>query len=310
MHGKKVLITGGFGNLGSWISIYLAKLGYEIWILTQKEKQTFSDLKYKVIECDICDLKALKSKLNVEFDYCIHAASFNEFFLEDYPKKALEINALGTRNLLEVLNKNTLKNFIYFSTFHVYGKSSGMVTEETDLNPKNDYASTHLFAEYYIKQFADTVNLKYTILRLTNSYGCPTFKDTTKWYLVLNDLVKMAYEKRSIVLNSNGKAKRDFIYMGDVCKIVENLLLLDSLDDTFNLSSHKTYEIIELAEKVKAVYKQRYNEDIDITINDKDRTDYKLLEVQNTKLRKVISFEINDYLNKEIHNIFDLLEGI
>ncbi|PRM87872.1 hypothetical protein CJ671_09625 [Aliarcobacter cryaerophilus] len=228
MNGKKVLITGGFGNLGSYIVKHLLNMNYEVTILTRREKYKFENLKYKVVECDITNLEELKLKLNYDFDFCVHCASFNEFFLENYPKKALEINTLGTRNLLEVLSLKDFKNFIYFSTFHVYGLNSGFIDEMTVANPKNDYASTHLFAEYYVKQFGYTHNLRYTILRLTNSYGCPIYKDTDKWYLVLNDLVKMAFEKNKIVLNSNGKAKRDFIYMGDVANIVDKLLKVET----------------------------------------------------------------------------------
>lgn len=308
MNGKKVLITGGFGNLGSYIVKHLINLNYEVTILTRREKYKFENLKYKVVECDITNLEELKSKLNYDFDFCVHCASFNEFFVENYAKKALEINTLGTRNLLEVLNLKDLKNFIYFSTFHVYGLNSGFIDEMTVTNPKNDYASTHLFAEYYIKQFGYTHNLKYTILRLTNSYGCPMYKDTDKWYLVLNDLVKMAFEKNKIVLNSNGEAKRDFIYMGDVSNIVVKLLEIDATNEIYNLSSNQSYEVIELAKKVKKIFENRYNESIEIQINQNDLTKYYELFVENKKLKFLINFETYNNLDNEIENIFDLLE--
>ncbi|MDN5067886.1 NAD-dependent epimerase/dehydratase family protein [Aliarcobacter butzleri] len=308
MNGKKVLVTGGFGNLGSYIVKHLINLNYEVTILTRREKYKFDNLKYKVVECDITNLEELKSKLNYGFDFCVHCASFNEFFVENYSKKALEINSLGTRNLLEVLNLKNLKNFIYFSTFHVYGLNSGFIDEMTVANPKNDYASTHLFAEYYIKQFGYTHNLKYTILRLTNSYGCPMYKDTDKWYLVLNDLVKMAFEKNKIVLNSNGKVKRDFIYMGDVANIVGELLEIDATNQIYNLSSNQSYEVIELAKKVKKIFENRYNESIEIQINQNDLTKYYELFVENKKLKFLINFETYNNLDDEIENIFELLE--
>ena len=196
MIGKSVLVTGGYGNLGSYISKHLINLNYDVTILTQKERNKFENYKYKIIECNIENLKDLKLKIKDKYDYCIHCASFNEYFLEDYPKKALNINTLGTRNLLDSLDLDFLSNFIYFSTFHVYGKTSGMIDEITEINPKNDYALSHLFAEYYIKNFSFTKNLKYTIFRLTNSYGVPTFMNSNKWYLIINDLTKMAFEKK------------------------------------------------------------------------------------------------------------------
>jgi len=308
MTGNKVLVTGGFGNLGSWIALHLASLEYEIYILTRKEKHKFKNIKYSVIECDITNLDELKEKLNIDFDFCIHCASFNEFFLPNYPQQALGINTLGTRNILEVLSAKKLKNFIYFSTFHVYGSSSGIVDETTPLNPKNDYASTHLFAEYYVKQFAFTHNLKYTIFRLTNSYGTPTFEDTSKWYLVLNDLVKSAFENKKIIIKSNGKAKRDFIWMGDVVKVVQKVLEKPATNDVYNLSSRMSYKILELANIVQSEYFSLYNKTIEVVVNKEDKNNYGELTVCNDKLKSEFTYEVNDMVKQEVRKIFKKLD--
>jgi UDP-glucose 4-epimerase len=307
MNGK-ILITGGYGNLGSWITNYLANLGYELYILTRKEKNRFPNIKYNIIECDITNIDDLKNKLDFDLDFCIHMASYNEFFHDNYFKKALEVNTLGARNLLEVLSIKNIKNFIYFSTFHVYGASSGVINEESPLNPKNDYATTHLFSEYYIKQFGFTNNFKYTILRLTNSYGCPTFIDSDKWYLVLNDLTKSAYENQKIIIKTNGKVKRDFIYMEDVAKVIDQLLQIEATNEIYNLSSFKSYEIKELANYVKEVFYSKYNKNIEIKINKNDKTKYPNLNVDNSKLKNLIEFEPKVAFKKEINKIFELLE--
>ncbi|WP_372998877.1 NAD-dependent epimerase/dehydratase family protein [Sulfurimonas sp.] len=306
----KVLITGGLGNLGSWISIYLYNFGYEVYILSRKAKNKIKNIEYQLIEADITNLDELKEKLDFDIDFCVHTASFNEFYLLDYPKNALEINTLGTRNLLEILSQKNIKNFIYFSTFHVYGISSGIVTESSELNPKNDYASTHLFAEYYVKQFGYMNNLKYSILRVTNSYGAPTFIDTNKWYLVLNDLTKSAYDNGKIVIKSNGKAKRDFIYMGDVANIVDKVLKKEATNDIYNLSSNRSYEILALANLVKNEYEKRYEIDIKIETNENDDMSYDDIFVKNDKLKSIVNFTIIDNMSEEVNKIFDLLENI
>lgn len=305
----KVLITGGFGNLGSRISLCLANQGYEIYILTRKEKEYFQNIKYSVIECDIINIDELQKKLSIGFDYCVHMASFNEFFLENYPKKALEINTLGTRNLLEVLSSQNLKNFIYFSTFHIYGLSGGIIDENTQPNPKNDYASTHLFAEYYVKQFGFTHKLKYTIFRLSNSYGVPTFFDTDKWYLVLNDLVKSAFMNKTIILKTNGETKRDFICMDDVAYVVDEVLKIEATNDIYNLSSNTSYTILELAKIVKQQYQSVYHKEIEIKINNEDPLKYDDVLVKNDKLKSIIAFEAKDTIADEVNKIFRLLEA-
>lgn len=304
----KVLVTGGHGNLGSYITKELVKIGYDVYVLTKSSKNKIDDIDYRIIEADITDLECLNEKLSFEIDYCVHTASFNEFFLPEYPKKALEINTLGTRNLLEVLSTKKIKNFIYFSTFHVYGLNSGVITEDTPLRPKNDYATTHLFAEYYIKQFSFTHHLQYTILRLTNSYGVPIFIDTNKWYLVLNDLSKMAYEKNEIILTSNGESRRDFIYMGDVAIVVGSLLKVKATNDMYNLSSEKSYKILDLAKKVKSEYLVKYGKDISIKTNKADMTQHENITVKNDKLKAIIEFQTNDMITDEINKIFNILE--
>ena len=307
MTGKSVLVTGGLGNLGSWISSYLVKEGYQVYILSRKAKNVIPNT--KIIIADVTKINELENNLNFHIDFCVHAASFNEFFLKDYPTKALNINSLGTRNLVEVLSRKNIKNFIYLSTFHVYGLNYGVISEESSLAPKNDYASTHLFAEYYVKQFGLTNNLKYTILRLTNSFGAPTFLDSNKWYLVLNDLVKTAFDSNQIIIKSNGKAKRDFIYMGDVSVVIDKLLQINATNEIYNLSSNRSYDILTLANIVKKIYQKRYLKKINILVNDKDTSVYKSLVVENLKLKSIIDFNITDNLEYEVENIFKLLEN-
>lgn len=310
MNGKKVLVTGGFGNLGSYIAKHLIKLNYEVTILTRKEKNKFENLKYNVIECNIENLNELQKKLNTNYDFCIHCASSDNNSSKLKSNKSFEVNSLGTANLLESLNLKKIKNFIYFSTFHVYGNCKGIIDEKSATRPNNDYALTHLFAEYFINHFGYSHNLNYTILRLTNSYGVPTFKNSNKWNLLVNNIVKMAYEKKEIFLESNGKAKRDFIGMNDVTKIVEKILKIKNSKDILNLSSGQTYEVLYIAKLVKKIYEKRYKSKLIININNKDRAVYPDYKVLNKKIRQRINFQFHDTFEKEIIKIFNKLEEI
>ncbi|MDP8263003.1 MAG: NAD(P)-dependent oxidoreductase [Candidatus Ancaeobacter aquaticus] len=307
----RILITGGFGYLGLWLADYFYKKKYEICILSKRIKNNPIKIPCKIIEADITNLKQLKSELKDKYDYCLHTASINDQFIKNYDKKALLVNALGTRNIIEALNEcNKLNRFIYFSTFHVYGKYNGIINENMKFNPYSDYASTHLFAEYYLKQFYNLYKFPYTTVRLTNCYGAPKHINSTKWYLVLNDLAKMAYEQGEIVLNSNGTVRRDFIWIGDVCSIVHKLLKAkNTINDSFLVSSEKTLIMNDIAEIVKKVYEKRYNKKVRIYVNKDDRTVYDAnVFVSNKKLKSVIKFNIHDNLYNEVNEIFSLLE--
>ena len=266
---KKILITGGLGNLAARRNLRAKQL----------------------------------------FDYVIHTASYNDTFMPNYALKSLEINALGTRNILDTLEKTNLKNFIYLSNFHVYGKTTGKITENTPVAPVHDYATTHLFGELYVEQFFRNTNLPYTIIRLTNSYGCPIEKASSKWYLVLNDLAKMAATNQVIELKSNGKPQRDFIWMGDVCSVLENICLLDNAPNgIFNLSSEMNFSMLEIAEKVQNAYFEVYNKKIEIRLNELDKNDYQQnVFVSSEKLKEIIDFKAIDKIKEEAKKIFEKL---
>lgn len=304
----KILITGGLGNLGSWMTDYFYKQGYDVYVLTRKALYTLPNIKYTVLEADISNITNLKTVIGqYEFDYCIHLASYNEYFHEEYHQKALMINTLGTRNLLDILKDQNLKKFIYFSTFHVYGATSGNVTEESILTPKNDYASTHLFAEYYVKQFGHNYGMNYTIFRLSNSYGCPKNININKWYLVLNDMTRSAFVNQKITLKTNGQVSRDFIWMGDVCNLFTKIDTMKN-QEIYNLSSGHNVKIIEIANMVQEIYEERYNKKIDLDINQNDKTIYHHVTVDNSKLLKDFNIKFHNAFKLEINNIFDLLE--
>ena len=309
----KVLVTGGLGNLGSWITEHLIKAGFEITTFSSRDREVLRNLDFERVFGEIQnenDVNRLFADKN--WDAVIHLASLNEQFLPGYSKKALEINAFGTRNLLQAIadNKQTKPNFIYFSTIHVYGDTSGTVNEDKVFpNPLSDYAATHLFAEYYIKLFHKTHGIPHTIFRLTNSYGCPKELNSGKWYLVLNDLAKMAFEKREIALSSNGKPRRDFIWMGDVCKIVLNCFNSPAANETYNLGGNCSRSILEVADLVRKEFKKKFNQPLEVAINESDLNNYEnFQEVSIDKIQEKFGFSPEDKMSEEIRNIFEFLE--
>lgn len=309
----KILITGGLGNLGSWLTEHLLKKGFEVTTFSSRDKSILREYSFNKIFGEIENKNDLKKLFeNKKWDAIIHLASVNEGNIPDYPKKALAVNALGTRNLLQLLTDcgQTNTHLIYFSTFHIYGAISGLIEEDKVFpNPKNDYAATHLFAEYYTKQFHFTHKIPYTIFRLTNSYGAPKEIDSSKWYLVLNDLAKMAVEENIIKLKSNGLARRDFVWMGDVCRVVEKCLYKGAANETFNLGSGSSFSILEIAEVVKKAYENLYSSNIEIKKNESDKNLYdEILNVSIKKLQNWINFEPQNKLHEEANAVFDLLE--
>ena len=66
---------------------------------------------------------------------------------------------------------------------------------------------------------------------------------------------------------------------------------------------------MELAKIVKYLYSKRYNQNIQIQVSQNDMAEYHNLSVENTKLKKLVSVDINNVINTEIEKIFELLEN-
>lgn len=318
----RILITGAFGNLGAWMVEVFAKAGHHIGAAGRAVdmppyfQSYWQDCGYSVesILMDILDEQQLSSGLEKGWDAVVHLASMNDNFMPGYPRMAIEANSWGTRMLVEAWSKHCPNgHFIYFSTFHVYGRSTGLLTEETPVAPVHDYATTHYFAEQYIRQFARTHNTRFSIIRLTNSYGAPADPHTTKWYLVLNDLSKMAFSEKKIALNGNGQAVRDFVWMGTVVEAIRLLAENGAENELYHISSGKTIRLIEVAERVQAAYQERYGEVLPININSSDTTQADLsLQVSHEKLVKRFAtlrpLLQGNFMKEEAIRIFELLE--
>lgn len=303
---KSILITGGNGYLGSWITDFFVEKNFEVTVLSRSIPK-FQKPNVHYICADVTSLDDIKLSLGkYQFDYCIHAASANESNVTNYFYHSLMVNTLGTKNILEALKENKSLRFIYLSTFHVYGKQIGIIDEETVPTPINDYATTHLFAEYYVKQY---IQFQPIIFRLTNGYGAPKELNSSKWYLSLNEMVKSAHENSTINLKSNGKQKRDFIWIQDICNILYSSLENKLTSGTYNLSSKNTLSIIELAQKVKNYYSTNFGIEIIIKTNIADHTSSNDLVVENKKLIEQLPYSFKNNIDTEIGKIIDLLEN-
>ena len=299
----KILVTGGKGNLGSWIVRHLKQHGHEVWTLS-RARYDEDEFHFAVDLTNPAQCAVLKDH---QFDGVIHTASINNGSLPDFAYKALHINAFGTNNLLSALNYSRLQHFIYMSTFHTYGIGHGEVDENTAPTPKNDYGLTHYFAEQYVRKYQATESLPFSIIRLTNSYGCPTTTDSIQWNLLFNDLARMAIEQKKLVLRSSGEARRDFVWMGDVCSVLSQLIIQKATNDTFNLSRGSSLRLLDIATQIQAAYSEVYDEILTIQKERGDGSASPDLAVNNDKLKNVVNFDPQDRYKQEAKNIFTML---
>lgn len=268
-----ILITGGLGYIGGRVANFLKeKEPYtHIFLTTRNVNRKLPKWteKFTVLEMNILDesfiANCLKGK---DIDIIIHLAALNEIDSMKDPEIAWEVNTKGTYRLLNLANKKGIKNFIYFSTIHVYGDvSKSIITEETPTRPFHPYAITHRAAEDFVNYFKHYCGMKTLIFRLSNGYGYPMHKEVNRWTLVFNDLCKQAATEGKIVLRSSGKQYRDFISLHDVARVVHHFAFIipDRWGDgLYNLGGNCSMSILEVAQKTSDAYRLKYKKEIKI----------------------------------------------
>lgn len=312
-----ILITGGLGYIGGRLARHLADSanGWNIRILTRHSGSVPKWAKgFDIVYGDVLDEPSLDKAVK-GVDVIIHLAAVNEIESSKNPKLALDVNGWGTYNVLAAAQKNSVKKFIYFSTFHVYGLNAiGTITESTAARPVTSYAISHLAAEGFVDYFRRNHQMETLIFRLSNPYGYPMNPEVDRWTLVFNDLCLQAVKKKKIILKSSGKQYRDFVSLNDVMRATEHMLLQPYecwKDGLFNLGGNCQMTIAQVAEKVREAYEKVYGRKIPVEIPpDKDGDAVNKPIIYDTNKLKCVGFVPNNFDDNEIRKTFEICEMI
>lgn len=310
---KKVLVTGGSGYLGARLCLHLANEGYAVTSLCHSKipiDENWVSKMDRVLLGDIRDEDFMQEVAEYKYDVLVHLVSLDHHQSNGNPSFVSSVNITPVWSLLDLFSKQGLGKFIYFSTAQVYGTlKDELVTESETLNVRNAYGLTHQIGEVICEYYNRVTEVDCCVVRLSNSYGAPFFQGNNCWWLVVNDLCRMAYTQKQIVLQSDGTPLRDFIHGWDVCRGVEAIIETTEKHTTYNLNSGVTLSIMEIAEKIKKVFAQRYSLILPITgAERKNKTEVNRYQLDNGLIRS-IGFEPKWSLEDGINELFDYLEG-
>ena len=226
----RVVVTGGFGFIGSSFVNYLDSLGHDVLIV---DKITYAanvdnidaaNNTILAVEKDICDVTA--EDLG-DYEYLVNFAA--ESHVDNSIKDGrpfVRSNVEGTFNLLELARKNSyLKKFIQISTDEVYGDmedyGEGVLANETfPLMGSSYYSSTKASADLLVQAAGRTYGLPYLITRTCNNFGVKQNKEKfipTIFNCINNDI--------EIPIYGDGNQIREWIWVEDNVKILYKLML-------------------------------------------------------------------------------------
>lgn len=224
-----VLVTGGSGFIGSHIVDKLLEYGYEVRVLDLKKPLTDGVEFFKgdiLVEDDVYN-----AFRDVEAVFHLAAVADVNVARVD-PELCLRVNELGTLNVLKAAVASEVDKFILASTTWVYGRSSGVVTEDAPLPPPdNIYTKTKIGQEHLVSAYSSQYGLPYIILRYGIPYGPRMRKN-----MAIAIFVRRAMEGKPITVYGDGEQGRCFIYIEDLADANVCALRSRVVNDVFNVA--------------------------------------------------------------------------
>lgn len=246
--GKKVLITGGAGFIGTNLVYYLAEKGYSAVVLDKLTyaggKDNLEPLgdKVNLIIGDICNPETVRESLK-GCDWVVHmAAESHNTRSETDPDIFYRTNVEGTRVMLEESVKAGIERFIHVSTDEVYGSILKGYFSEEDKSP-GDKQATSAYSKS--KSLADDIAMEFgrkgnpvIVIRPTNNFGPWQYpeKALPRWItnLILGE---------KIPLWGKGKQVRDWLFAPLTAEAIEFLLIHGEPGNAYNIAANHDPEI-------------------------------------------------------------------
>lgn len=261
--GRKVLITGGAGFVGSHLAEALLARGDSVWVLDNLSTGAIDNVDHLKTDrrfhytIDTVINEPVVAELIDRVDVVFHlAAAVGVRLIVESPVNTIETNVHGTEMVLKLANKKK-KKVVVASTSEVYGKSEDVpFREDADLvlGPTSkgrwSYACSKAIDEFLALAYHKEKHLPVTIVRLFNTVGP---RQTGRYGMVVPNFVKQALLGHPLTVHGDGTQRRCFTFVSDVVGVL--IALSDNeeaLGQVFNVGNDREeITILELAHRVK-----------------------------------------------------------
>ncbi|MBI5061477.1 MAG: SDR family NAD(P)-dependent oxidoreductase [Candidatus Aenigmarchaeota archaeon] len=260
--GRRALITGGLGFVGSNLAHALVGLGAEVSIYDAcldpfgRNLANLEGIRERVlfVKGDIRDKEKVEETIKaVEPDLVFNcAAQVSHLDSMNNPLLDIDINCRGNMTVLEVCRKFADgAKIIYAGTRAQIGRLKySPIDEEHPSEPIDVYGIDKLAAEKYHRLYNDVYGLRACSVVINNSYG-PRHQMKHRKYGILNWFIRLALEGKEISVYGDGRQLRDYNYIDDV---VDAMLLCAQEEKTngqrYLLGSGKPIQFIEMVDKI------------------------------------------------------------
>ena len=247
------IVTGGAGFIGSHIVEKLKRLDHMVVVIDNEysDNDKFHWRKDTLnVNIDITDYKALK-KACTGADYIFHLAAEARIgpAIEN-PVNALNINTIGTCNVLQCAREVKAKKVLYSSTSSGYGLNEAPNVETQPDDCLNPYSVSKIAGEKLCKMYTDLYGLNTIIFRYFNVFG-ERAPRKGQYAPVTGIFLRQKAAGEPLTIVGDGEQRRDYIYVKDVANANIMAAISNPDDDAYgqvyNIGSGKNYSVNEIA---------------------------------------------------------------
>ncbi|MCO6058942.1 NAD-dependent epimerase/dehydratase family protein [Pseudomonas sp. MOB-449] len=236
MADSPILITGGAGFIGSHLADALLAKGHAVRVLDnlstgKRANLALDNPKLELIEGDVADA-ALLARAMAGCKAVAHLAAVASVQASvDDPVATHQSNFIGTLNLCEAMRAAGVKRVLFASSAAVYGQNGEgtAIDEDTPKTPLTPYAADKLASEHYLDFYRRQHGFEPAVFRFFNIFG-PRQDPSSPYSGVISIFTERALAGLPITVFGDGEQTRDFVYVGDLVKVLVQALEAEWLE--------------------------------------------------------------------------------
>ncbi len=252
---KNVLVTGGAGFIGSNFLLYMVpryprtkfvnldQLTYAADITRLEEIEDYPN--YSFMRGDIRNQETVNQIIQEGVEAVINFAAHSHVDRSiAAPRDFIDTNISGCFHLLEAARTCKIRRFLQVSTDEVYGSlgEQGYFSEDSPLAPNNPYAASKAAADCLVRSYCKTYGFPGLVTRCTNNYGPRQHREK-----FIPTVIFKALRDESVPIYGDGRQIRDWIYVEDHCRALEQVLLAGKPGSIYNIGTNEEKTNLELA---------------------------------------------------------------
>lgn len=311
--GKKVLVTGCAGFIGSHITDELLNAGAKVTGIDNLYNGLMSNLdtalknpNFNFYQADIRDasfLIEICKNTNLIYHEGAYISVHQSTIMPEYCN---DVNVNGTLNILNAARINEVDQVIFASSAALYADDLELPKHENMFRkPKSPYGASKLAAEVYLMTFNETYGMNTTALRYFNVYGPRQRNSDYAGVMALFIENILRYNKGPTIFG-DGSQTRDFIYIKDIVKA--NLMVAynpNAKGEIFNVATERPIDITYLT---KLILKYIGREDIEIKYGSKRLGDILHSYADISKIKNIIGFKPDYSVEEGVKEYIDFLK--